>query len=184
MAARWSIVGGVAIAAGIAWFAFHRGGEPAGTTRPEGTTEPAGATPGSAGATPRSGKVDLSPRTRPEQLGTPSEARLPATGTAFEAQVRDGEWAPKTETEIKRRFQTGIRGGKLDATECRQDQCLLTMSGTEAEMTKALADLETEGGLRDFADHIVLGGPEQRDGKMVIKAYAVFDRRPPVPDTN
>jgi hypothetical protein len=56
------------------------------------------------------------------------------------------------------------------------------MSGTEEEMSKVLADLETEGGLRGYADHIILDGPVQQNGKMVVRAYAVFDRR--APDTN
>ena len=106
----------------------------------------------------------------------PSTA-LPAPGTKFEAQARDPDWAPKTETEIKRRFSTGVRRGKLDATECHQDQCLLTMSGSQDDMSTAIADLETEGGLLYFAERIILGGPEERDGKLVITVYAVFDRR-------
>jgi hypothetical protein len=190
MTARWGIVVGVlVIAAGIAWFAMHRGGSADGdttsskasqarpTSAPEGSANLTSSARGSGSATGRDGKVDLSPKSRPEHFGAANEQPPPVSGTAFEAQSRDADWAPAAEREIKRRFAVGIREGKLDSTECRQDQCLLTMSGTEDEMSKALADLETEGGLRGYADHIVLDGPVQQNGKMIVRAYAVFDRR-------
>ncbi len=130
MTARWGIVVGVlAIAAGIAWFAVRRGGsadDPSIKSDPDHaaglTARTPGGNPQGSGAR-RDGKIDLSPKSRP------------------------------------------------------REQCLLAMSGTEAEMTKALADLETEGGLRGFADHIILDGPVVADGKMTVRAYAVFDRR-------
>jgi hypothetical protein len=185
MAARWTILVGVAITGGIAWFALHRGGSSDARTGKGGTEGSDGssnviAQTGSGGSDAakklRDGKIDLSTPEHPMHVDDPSTA-LPAPGTKFEAQARDPEWAPKTETEIKRRFSTGVRRGKLDATECHHDQCLLTMSGTQDDMSTAMADLETEGGLLYFADHIILGGPEERDGKLVIKVYAVFDRR-------
>jgi hypothetical protein len=188
MTARWGIVvGALAITAGIAWFALHRGGSAddsgkIATKDMASLTSSDRATGGSGSATGRDGKMDLSPKTRPEHFGAANEQPLRASGSVFEAQSRDADWAPATEKEIKRRFAVGIREGKLDATECRQDQCLLTMSGTEEEMTKALADLETEGGLRGYADHIILDGPVQQDGKMIVRAFAVFDRR--APETN
>jgi hypothetical protein len=189
MTARWGIVVGVlAIAAGIAWFAMHRGGSTDGDTvklAPEGSaslTSSPPATTAAGSATGRDGKIDLTPKTRPERFGSANEQPLPAAGTAFEAEVRDRDWAPATEKEIKRRFSVGVREGKLESAECRQDQCLLTMSGTEEEMTKVLADLETEGGLRGYADHIILDGPVQQNGKLIVRAYAVFDRR--APETN
>ena len=179
MTARWGIlVGGLAIAAGIVWFATRGGGstDDSGKIAPEGsaalTSRPAA---GSGSATGRDGKIDLSPKVRPEHLG--SAAELPVSGTAFEAEVRDADWAIATEREIKRRFAVGVREGKLESAECRQNQCLLTMSGTEDEMSKALADLETEGGLRGYADHIILDGPALQNGRMIVRAYAVFDRR-------
>ena len=132
--------------------------------------------PGSATAKARDGKLDIVPA-RPTPSAPAPDAVTADTGTAFEAQERDANWAPATEAEIRHRFDTGVRAGRLERAECRADQCLLTMSGSEEEMAKVIADLETEGGLRNFADHIILGGPEQRDGKLVVKAYAVFDRR-------
>ena len=123
----------------------------------------------------RDGKIDVAPTARP--TAEPAPPAPDTAGQAFAAQRRDDAWAKGTEADIKHRFATGVRAGHLDATECRTDQCLLTISGTEEEMGRALADLETEGGLRNFADHIILDGPETRDGTMIVKAYAVFDRK-------
>lgn len=158
-------------------FACGSKSEPKAKVAPEGSA--ALTTPsGSASSTARDGKIDLAPAVRP----TPTEPLPPpsptpdTTAVAFEAQARDTVWAPATEAEIRHRFDTGVRAGRIEGTECRADQCLLTMSGTEEEMARAIRDLETEAGLRKFADHIILGGPEQRDGKLVVKAYAVFAR--------
>lgn len=176
------LVGALAIAAGIAWFAFGRGGsaeERSAPGRGEGSAPLTTAASGPAAtgsAARRDGRIDLSPKVRPAP-GAPTEVPLPAAGTAFEAEARDPAWARATESEIKHRFATGVREGQLDSAECRQRQCLLTMSGTEAEMSTALADLETEGGLRGFADHVVLDGPVLQDGRMIVRAYAVFDRK-------
>ena len=178
------LVGALVAAAAIAWFAMHRSGstDDSGKITPEGSanlTPGDRVTTGSGTQAGRDGKVDLSPKTRPEHFGSANEQPLPASGTAFEAQTRDADWAPATEKEIKRRFAVGVREGKLDSAECRQDQCLLAMSGSEDEMSKAIADLETEGGLRNYADHIILDGPVQQNGKITVRVYAVFDRRAP-----
>lgn len=157
-------------------FACGSKSEPSSKSAPEGS---AALTPaGSASAMKaRDGKIDVAPAARPTANPSAAPATPDTSGAAFEAQERDADWAPATESEIKHRFNTGVRAGHLDHTECRADQCLLTMSGSEEEMGKVLADLETEGGLRNFADHIILSGPENRDGKLVVKAYAVFDRK-------
>lgn len=153
--------------------------DPSSKRAPEGSAAAPVASSGSASAVkPRDGKIDLAPTTRP--IPSPSPAPVPTAetaGPAFEAQQRDAQWAPAIEAEIQHRFETGVKAGHLDSAECRTDQCLLTMSGSEEEMGKALAKLETEGGLRSFADHIILAGPETRDGTMIVKAYAVFDRK-------
>ena len=157
-------------------FACGSKSEPSTKSAPEGsaalTTTPSTTTT----TTARDSKIDIAPTARPTPTA-PAAAATPDTSVAFEAQERDPTWAPGTEAEIRHRFDTGVRAGRLERAECRADQCQLTMSGTEEEMARAIADLETEGGLRNFASHIILGGPEQRDGKMVIKAYAVFDRK-------
>ena len=190
MAARAGlVVGAVAITAGIAWFAL-RG-------REDSTTEPGKIAPGSAEVTvtPPAGSDGGSAFIRKTRDGkaaifAPAGPSLEGSGggegsegprvvvtpdSAFDAETRDAAWAAKTEDEIKRRFRS-LKGGSLDATECRQDQCLLTLSGTEEQVTQTLAELETKRGLVGFAHHIVLTAPEQRDGKLVLKAYAIFAR--------
>ncbi len=182
MAARWTILVGVAaISGGIAWFALRDGGSSAedpAKIAPEGSTHlgaGAGATTSAAGSgsAGRTGKIDQTPLQRPLAAG--SAAALAPQNTAFEAEDRDPSWAPETEADIKARFKY-LRGGRLDAVECRQDQCLLTMSGTEEEMSRTIAELETPAGLRDYAERILLGGPEVANGKMTLKVTAYFDR--------
>jgi hypothetical protein len=169
------VVGIAAITGGIAMFACGSKSEPSSKGAPEGSAPLT--SEGSARAVKaRDGKIDLAPAARPT-VTTPPAAATPETTAAFDAQERDAEWAPGIEADIKHRFDTGVRAGHLDSAECRADRCLLTMSGSEEEMAKVISDLETDGGLRNFADHIILAGPEQRDGKLVVKAYAVFDRK-------
>lgn len=94
----------------------------------------------------------------------------------FEAQSRDPAWAQTTEREIKTRFAK-VRGGKLDAMECRQSACRLTISGSEGDVGQTIADLESPRGLHGFAKTIILSAPEKRpDGSIVLRATAVFDR--------
>jgi hypothetical protein len=178
VSSRWAIVvGAVAIAAGIAWFAL-RGSD---TVAPEPVKSPVAETPSAAGSgfiqKPRDGKAAIFAPEGPS-LGSGSAAADTTTITpekAFATEQRDARWAARTENEIKRRFRS-LKGGTLDAAECKQDQCELTMSGSEEQMSQLLAEIETRRGLIGFANHVVLRGPEQKDGKLVIKAYAVFDR--------
>lgn len=190
MAARAGlVVGAVAITAGIAWFALR--------SREDRTTEPVRRDPGSATAnapagsdsgssfirTTRDGKAAIFAPAGPALEGSGSgstegsaaTAVVASSDSAFDSETRDPVWAARTEDEIRRRFRS-LRGGSLDATECRQDQCLLTLSGTEEQMAQTIAELETKRGLVGFAHHVVLTGPEQKDGKLVIKAYAKFER--------
>lgn len=95
---------------------------------------------------------------------------------AFAAQTRDPEWAPTTETEIKRRFKK-VRGGRLEDAECRQSQCRLVITGSEGDVGKTIADLESDRGLHGFATTILLTAPEtQPDGTLVLRAFATFER--------
>lgn len=189
MAARAAlVVGAVAITAGIAWFALR--GREDNTTEPVKThpgsatvTAPAGSDRGSSFIrTTRDGKAAIFAPAGPALEGSGSGSADGSAATvvaspdsAFDSQTRDAVWAARTEDEIRRRFRS-LKGGSLDATECRQDQCLLTLSGTEEQVAQTLAELETKRGLVGFAHHIVLTGPEQKDGKLVIKAYAMFAR--------
>ncbi len=182
MEARWPIVVGItAICGGIAWFALRT---PA--SAPRGSRGPdAVATPGSA---ERPGKAMIgapqpptlahafpTPRpSLPEGSAAPDPGPEPAT-VAFEAQDRDATWAPRTESELRRRF-TKFPGAHLDATECRQDQCLLVITGSQAELGKTIAAIDDPGGLHDFVQNILLTAPESKDGKLVLRAYAKFTR--------
>lgn len=193
MVPRWSVVVViVAIVGGFAWFR-HRGdhAEPASPEptsaatpgsaalrAPEGPslgsasgsgTAIAGASDPGAGANPGAGAGSNTPR--PELPGSAT----PPASTEFGAQQRDADWAPATETEIKKRFRN-LRGAKLQDTECRQDQCLITVAGTEAEVGKTISELEGPRGLHGYAKNIILTAPEARDGKLVLRAYATFDR--------
>ncbi|HEU0037594.1 MAG TPA: hypothetical protein VFQ53_43585 [Kofleriaceae bacterium] len=113
----------------------------------------------------------------PGSGSAPALPPTPSANAAFEAQARDDVWAAPTEGEIKRRFGKLKAGAKLDAVECRQDQCRLTIAGTPAAMTQTIADLESARGLHGFAANVLLTTPEkQADGTLVMRAIASFDR--------
>ncbi|CAN5694043.1 hypothetical protein BH11MYX3_BH11MYX3_14550 [soil metagenome] len=174
MAARWPIlVGAVAISGGIAWFGCKSNDKPAGKIAPEGSGALTPA-PDSGSSTQRSAKIDVAPLERPQHVATPEEV-APANA-AFEAQSRDAAWASGTEADIKAKLKF-LKGATLEHVECRQDQCLLSMIGSDADLMISISEIESQGGLRDFADHILLTGPEQKDGTTKIKIYASFDRR-------
>lgn len=186
MVARWPVVVGIAaISGGIAWFAHRDGGpsEPAplshGEPGPAAIRAPAGPELGASANTwaaqPQPAQATDTPRPElptfaPEGVGPP-----PAAATEFAAQSRDPQWASATEAEITKRVRA-LRGAKLEATECRHDQCVLTVAGSEAEVGKTIAELEGPHGLHGFARNVLLTAPETRDGKMVLRAYALFDR--------
>lgn len=201
MAPRWPIfVGVVAITGGIAWFAL-KSGDP-GPSRPAtpapiqearvAPTEPGsqGRAAISAPAEPSLATGSATPEVAPAAPALPPAAPPAAPGSAapsaltpeqsFPTEQRDPAWAGTTETEVRRRLAE-LRGGKLEAAECRRTQCQLTIAGTEEEVGHTLAELATPRGLIGFADHVFLTGPEPRDGKLVIRAYAVFDRDRVVP---
>lgn len=92
----------------------------------------------------------------------------------FERQTRDPTWAGPTEIEIKKRV-TKLGANNYQA-ECRHDRCLISLRGTEEQMTDVLAKLESPAGLVGFAQSIYLTAPVEQDGKLVVKAYATFDR--------
>ncbi|MDB4962086.1 MAG: hypothetical protein JWP01_2085 [Myxococcales bacterium] len=184
------VVGIVVIAGGIAWFALRDRNPGAGS----GTR---GDSQGSAALTTGSGKAAISAPAGP-RLGSGSEAfteglPLPDGGTAtvdaltidapshrdvFVTQTRDPGWATRTESEIKKRFRALSLGVTLDALECRANQCELTISGASDDIATAFDRLESKQGLGEFADKLLLSGPEQRDGTMIVRAYAMFERSP------
>lgn len=148
-----------------------RGSGKAAIAAPEGPTLPTGSgqvTAVTIDAAPVAEVSDASPVDAP-LAGSPEQV--------FPTQQRDPAWAGKTETELRRRIAK-LDGAKLEAAECRHDQCLLTLGGSQEDMATALARLESPKGLIGFAESIYLTAPEERDGKLIVRAYAVFDRAP------
>lgn len=92
----------------------------------------------------------------------------------FERQTRDPTWAGPTEIEIKKRVTK--LGGRVDTTECRHDRCMIALRGSESEMTDVLAKLESSAGLHGYAQSLYLTAPVEQGGKLVVRAYATFDR--------
>lgn len=187
-APRWPIVVGIAaLGGGLAWCAA-RGEEaaspPASTApvdprgsaigAPAGAGQaairaPAGPSLGSGSGHPFGGDPVPSIEAPPIDAG-PSPQQL-----AFGAQTRDPAWAGTTETEIKRRLGK-LDGARLVAAECRRDQCELTIGGSQEELSAALGVIESPRGLRDYARSVLLTAPEQRDGRLIVRAYAQFER--------
>jgi hypothetical protein len=96
--------------------------------------------------------------------------------TVFAKETRDEDWAPGAEKELVKRFAK-VRGAKLEDTECRHSQCRMVMAGNQAEVSRAISDLEGSRGLHGYAKNIVLTAPEKKsDGTLVLRAFAVFDR--------
>ncbi len=115
-----------------------------------------------------------------EQPVEPAPVAVPAAraalnpSAAFERQTRDPSWAGPTETEIRNRVTK--LGGRLESTECRHDHCLLTLRANEDQMMDLIAKLESARGLQGYAQSVYLTAPVEQDGKLVLRAYATFDR--------
>jgi len=102
--------------------------------------------------------------------------KTPAAAEVFASETRDTEWAKSTEHRIKLRFKN-VRGGTLRAAECRQTRCQLTITGSENQVSQAIADLGSARGLTGLADSVLLTAPERkRDGSLELRAFAVFSR--------
>jgi hypothetical protein len=104
---------------------------------------------------------------------------LPATPTprdVYATQTRDGEWAPATEANLRKRFAK-IRGGKLSALDCRESVCELVVAGSKTEVGQTIADLEGARGIHDISTGQFLTAPQpQPDGSIVLRIYASFER--------
>lgn len=109
----------------------------------------------------------------PLPIESPRDSPVPPS-KEFERQTRDPAWAGPTETEIKKRVTK--LGAQVDTAECRHDRCLISLRGSEEQMTDALAKLESPAGLQGFAQSIYLTAPVEHDGTLVVRAYATFDR--------
>lgn len=115
--------------------------------------------------------------TPPQGQGQPA-ATPPVPGAsardAFAAQTRDPSWAPGVEAEISKRLRT--LNVSVDRVECRHDQCELSVGGVEDAVTDAIAKLEGKRGLGGYASSLLLTAPEQQGERIVVRAYATFDR--------
>lgn len=108
------------------------------------------------------------------KLPTPPAA--PAADDVFLEEIRDDAWATKTERDISERWKA-IRGGKLESAECRRAQCRLVITGAEADIGQAIADLEGPRGMQGFANHVHLTNPAHRaDGSIALRVFVRFER--------
>jgi len=106
----------------------------------------------------------------------PASSGAPEPSQVFAAQQRDPAWADATERELAKRIPA-LASAKLLATECRRDQCMLELGGSDQDVAAILARLESPTkGITGYAKSLMLTAPEQRDGKTVIRAYAQFER--------
>jgi hypothetical protein len=129
---------------------------------------PAASASVSAPSTPALPEVSID-ATTPPVLSDP-------TGTTFEAEPRDTDWAPATERALARRFDK-LRGAKLEQAECRASQCRVVIAGSQGDVGQTIADLEGHRGLHGFAKNVVLAAPSKRaDGTIELGMYVVFDR--------
>jgi hypothetical protein len=134
--------------------------------------------------TPASGSAPEPPPAKVTNIEAPKAPGLPdrpslgsgkSAQAVFEAESRETVWAGEAETEIKSRLK--LRAGKVEAVECRQSQCRLTIAGSKTDVGKAIADLEGHRGLHGYAKNVLLTAPEEKsDGTLVLRAYALFDR--------
>ncbi len=104
--------------------------------------------------------------TPPSPSGNPRED--------FTAQTRDPSWAPVVEAEIGKRLQK-LRVA-VERVECRHDRCELALGGDAAAVDTAISKLESDKGLRGYAEAIVLTAPEPQGDRMLLRAYAIFER--------
>lgn len=175
------VVGILVLGGGLTWLALRDRDEPArAPIDPQGSAAPgSGKAAIAAPEGPSLGSGSGHPFGGDPAPATPAAAVADAGPSpqqqAFTAQTRDPAWAGTTEAEIKRRLAT-LKGAKLEAAECRDSQCELTIGGSTEDVTTALSALE---GFRDIAQSMVLTAPEMRDNKMVVRAYLQFDRNAP-----
>lgn len=177
------VVGILAIAGGITWFALRERGSEESLT--------AGGTGGSAGNS-KSGKAAISAPEGPSLGGSGANAfdqtprpalpdaqsiDAPSHRDVFTAQPRDPRWAPRTEDELEDRVRT-LTLTSVQAVECRTDQCELLLAGPSADIEATIAKLEGPKGLTTLAKSMLLGGPERNGDQLTLRVYALFERAP------
>ena len=115
------------------------------------------------------------PTTEPQLPADTAPPPGPTTDETFAKETRDTAWATSTEAEIKKRW-TQIRGGKLEALECRQTQCRLVVVGSETDVATSVADLEGPRGMHGFAENVLLSGPQKNGDVISLRIFVRFDR--------
>jgi hypothetical protein len=102
----------------------------------------------------------------------PEAAAASTPADRFSAEQVDRSWKARTETELHDRLAR-LPGG-APRIECRTSMCQLVVEGTQAEIARAMRDLEQ---LHDIAPHVVLTQPaDEGGGKLALRAYVRFER--------
>jgi hypothetical protein len=182
MASRVPIVVGIlAIAGGITWFALR-------APKSDGPTQGSGGLTAANGSASGSGKAAIFAPEGPSLAGsgssafdTPHPALLdggqpidaPSQRDRFVAQTRDDDWAGDTEAELRRTLRK-LAVTNVNTVECRADQCELTIAGTPETVDATVAKLES--GLSTVAKSLLLSGAEKSGERMTLRVYALFAR--------
>ncbi|HEY4240881.1 MAG TPA: hypothetical protein VGM88_13755 [Kofleriaceae bacterium] len=175
---RALVVLGIVVALGAAAMWYWTRDKPVASSE-AGSSGSSQATPGLARPTVAPGATAYRPRALPKTEiaeATLPDGGIPSPDQAFEAEQRDGDWAPGTEAEIHKRFQL-IRGSKLTSVECRDTECRLILDGSQADLQRTIADLEGAHGLHGYAHDLLLTMPKTNaDGSVTLHAFARFNR--------
>lgn len=174
----YAILGGAAIAGGIAWFALRKGE----TTDAPPPPPPVAKAPTPEPPPPPPPKPVVAAPERPT-LPTDDRPRpalptneVPTPPQLYAHERRDPTWGPETEKAIERKLAK-LDGATLENTECHETECELTLGGDERGMQKAIAAMESKKGLADMAESLMLTAPSKRaDGSLQLRAYAKFSR--------
>lgn len=173
------VVGILAIAGGITWFALRDSGHGSGPARGSGagpeTESGSGKAAIFAPEGPRlagSGNAFDPPR---PALPDAQVIDAPSHRDVFTGQTRDPDWAARTEGELEARMRR-LRLTAVQGVECRADQCELTITGTLQAVETTIAALESPKGLQGAAKSLLLGGPEHHDDQLTLRVYALFER--------
>src|SRR5262244_2272088 len=124
--------------------------------------ESARATTGSAVAQPHTTNPAVAAPVAPtlDRNAQPMLPEIPNAAVAFDRQSRDAAWAPDTERDLRGKL-TNVHG-RLEAIECRQSMCRVTLSGSAGELARVTNELERS--LQSTAQSMVLGRQDRADG--------------------
>jgi hypothetical protein len=111
---------------------------------------------------------------RPTLPDMPSDGATPLVDDSFAAEPVDRAWKATTEPELTKRLRPvqNVRG-----VECRSTRCLITITGTESEIAKAVDALESARELHALVRNILLTAPIRHDdGSIELRVLARFER--------